>query len=43
MLNKVISFAYVNVMYLKFPKLDLNSTRIVGYSDAVFTNNHDLK
>ena len=28
---------------LKFPKIDLDSTRIVAYSDAAFDDNHDLK
>ena len=36
-------YAHVNVTSLKYPSLDKNSTRIVGYSDAAFANNHDLK
>ncbi len=28
--------------HLLFPKLDLNSIRLVGYSDTAFANNHDL-
>ncbi len=42
-LNLAIRYAHVNVTSLKFPKLDMESLRIVGYSDAAFANNYDLK
>ena len=42
-LNTSIRYAHVNVSNLKFPKLDRDSIRTVGYSDASFANNHDLK
>ena len=28
--------------HLQFPKLDMNSFRLVGYSDAALANNDDL-
>ena len=39
----MIRYAHVNLTSLKFPKLHMNSTCIVGCSDAAFANNHDLK
>ena len=42
-LNQVIRYADIKVTSLKFPKPDMNSTRIVGYSDADFANSDDLK
>ena len=42
-LNAAIRYATKNVAHLKFASLELNSLRIVGYSDAAFANNHDLK
>lgn len=42
-LNNAIRHAHGNIAHLKFPKLDLDSIRVVGYSDAAFANNHDLK
>ena len=41
-LNSAIRYANNNFAHLKFPKLELASVRIVGYSDASFANNHDL-
>ena len=41
--NKEIRYAQVNSTSLKFSKLNMNSTRIAGYSDAAFANNHDFK
>ena len=42
-LNNDIRYVKKNITHLKIPKLDENSVRIVGYSDAAFANNHDLK
>jgi len=42
MLNDLVRYAHNNVAHLPFPKLDVSSIRIVGYSDAAFANNHDL-
>ena len=41
-LNKSIKFANDNLTHMKFPKLDLSTIRIVGYSDAAFASNSDL-
>ena len=41
-LNAAIRYAIANATYLKFPKLDKASLRIIGYSDAEFANNVDL-
>lgn len=41
-LNTVIRYAHNNVEHLKFPKIDRSSTRVVGYSDASFSNNCDI-
>ena len=41
-LNAAIRYAHHNIAYLKFPKLDRSSLRIIGYSDAAFANNLDL-
>ena len=38
-----IRYAHVNVANFKFPKIDLNSVRIVEYSDAAFASNADTK
>ena len=40
-LNNVVRHAHDNIAHLSFPNLDLNSIRIVGYSDAAFANNYD--
>lgn len=40
--NKAAKAAYKNKMILRFLKLDLDTLRIVGNSDASFTNNKDL-
>ena len=40
-LNNSIRYAHDNIAHLPFPKLDLRSVRIVGYSDAAFANNYD--
>ena len=40
-LNTIIRYAYGNIAHLPFPKLDLRSIRIVGYSNAAFANNYD--
>ena len=40
-LNFIVRYAHDNIAHLPFPKLDLRSIRIVGYSDAAFANNHD--
>ena len=41
-MNSVIRYANNNVTYLQFRKIDLTTTRIVGYSDVAFANNADL-
>lgn len=41
-LNKAIRYATENQVRLKIPKLDVESLRIVGFSDASFANNADL-
>ena len=41
-LNQVVRYAQKNVASLRFPKLEMNSLRTVGYSDATFANNNDL-
>lgn len=41
-LNKAVKYAVDNRIYLRIPKLDLQTLRVVGYSDASFANNHDL-
>lgn len=40
-LNSSVRYAPKNVAYRHFPKLDMVSTRLIGYSDAAFANNHD--
>lgn len=42
-LKTAIRYAHVNLRILKFIELDRQSVRIVGYSDAAFANNHDIK
>ena len=41
-LNGVIRYAHKNVAHLKFPSLERDDVRIVGYSDAAYANNRDL-
>ena len=41
-LNKEIKFAFDNAIAIRIPKLDPNSMKVVGFSDASFANNHDL-
>ena len=41
-LNSLVRHAHNIVAHLKFPDLDRNSLRLVGYSDAAYANNHDL-
>ena len=41
-LNSSTKYAHNNVANLLFHKLNMNSVRLVGYSDAAFANNHDL-
>lgn len=38
-LNLAIRYTQNNAVHLLYPKLDLRSVRIVGYSDAAFANN----
>ena len=40
--NVVIRYARNIATSLKFPRLDMKSLRVVGYSDAAFANNQDL-
>ena len=40
--NKVVKMAHEHRVTLRFPKLDLNTLRIIGISDASFANNRDL-
>ena len=40
-LDTIVRYAHEIIASLPFPKLDLHSIRIVGYSDAAFANNHD--
>ena len=42
-LSTAIRYAHVNMSNLKFLKIDRDSIRIVGHSDAAFANNHDFK
>ncbi len=37
-LNDLVLYGYNNVAYLAFPKLDLNSIHILGYTDPAFAN-----
>ena len=41
-LNTIMRYAHDKVAHLLFPKLDLATIRIVGYSDSAFANYHDL-
>lgn len=41
-LNRAIRYAVTFRIPLAIPKLDPNSLKIIGYSDASFANNHDL-
>ena len=41
-LNSAITYANDNLLQIKYPQMDLESVRIVGYSDAAFANNSDL-
>ena len=41
-LNCVIRYADNNVAHLKFPSLERDDVRIVGDSDAAYSNNRDL-
>lgn len=41
-LNSVVKYALDNPVHLQFPKLDVRTIRLIGDSDAVFANNHDL-
>ena len=40
-LNSSTKYAHNNMAHLLFRKLDMNSVRLVGYSDAAFSNNRD--
>ena len=40
-LNTIVKYAHENIEYLPFPKLELHSIRIAGYSDAAFADNYD--
>lgn len=40
--NKLIKYAKQNELSLRFPKLDKNSLKIVGFSDASFAGNRDF-
>lgn len=42
-MNGIVRYAHIDVANLKFSKLDLESIRGVGYSDAAFSNNRDQK
>ncbi len=37
-----MTYAVDNPVSLKFPKLDLETLQVVGFSDASFANNYDL-
>lgn len=41
-LNRTIRYARNNEVNINFPKLNLQSLRIIGYSDASFANNNDF-
>lgn len=41
-LNKATKFAVDNQVSLRVPQLDVDSLRVVGFSDASFANNYDL-
>jgi len=41
-LNKALKYAVDNPISLRIPKLDRETLRVVGYSDASFANNYDL-
>ncbi len=41
-LNKATKYAVDSRFSLKIPKLDKDSLRVVGFSDASFASNHDL-
>ena len=41
-LNRTARYAKENVVKIKFPKLDINSLCILGFSDASFANNQDF-
>ena len=40
--KKVVNMAHEHQVTLRVPKLDLNTLRIIGISDASFANNRDL-
>ena len=40
--NRVVSYAMDNPVTISFPQLDLDSVKVIGYSDASFANNRDL-
>ena len=40
--NKTVRFAIEHGIGIAIPKLDLSSTKVVGFSDSLFANNHDL-
>ena len=42
-LNSAITYAQNTSLGIKFPKLNIETTNIRGYSDAGFANNDDLK
>ncbi len=41
-INRVMTYAVDSHVSLKFPKLDLQTLQVVGFSDASFANNYDL-
>lgn len=41
-LNKAIRFAVDNPLYLRLPKLDMKTVKVVRFADASFASNHDL-
>ena len=41
-LNKAVKLALINPISLRVAKLDPNTIRVIGYSDASFANNEDL-
>lgn len=40
--NRAVRIAHQDQVTIKFPKLDLDTLRIIGISDASFANNKDL-
>ena len=41
-LNTAVKFAITNPISLKIPRLELESIRVIGFSDSSFANNRDL-